>query len=142
MATIAVDRTKSRATARTFAFFQIVPEVLKAHYVVIYTIEDAKTRRLALLLPDFHPRVAHDPRPGGRERQGITSEPAGTMRRWNVLLDEARRGEVRLAVDFEMRPQRRRAPCPSRRRFPVPSAREAQAAGSPKPDAAGKGDRV
>ena len=55
--TIAVDRTKSRATARTFAFFQIEPDVLRAHYVVIYTIEDAKTRRLALLLPDSTPET-------------------------------------------------------------------------------------
>ena len=57
-ATIAVDRTRSRATARTFAFFQIAPEVLKAHYVVIYTIEDAKTRRSGPAAARVNPRVA------------------------------------------------------------------------------------
>ena len=55
-ATIVVDRTESRATARTFAFFQVEPDVLRAHYVAIYTIEGAKTRRLALLLPDSTPQ--------------------------------------------------------------------------------------
>ena len=104
-ATIAVNRTKSRATARTFAFFQIVPEVLKAHYVVLYTIEDAKTRRLALLLPASTPEALTIRGMDGVTVKEFTHEPAGPMRRWNVLLDEARRGEVRLEVDFEMRPQ-------------------------------------
>ncbi len=104
-AAIAVDRTKSRATARTFAFFQIAAGVLKAHYVVIYTIEDAKTRRLSLLLPDSTPESISIRGLDGVSVKEFTSEPADEMRRWNVLLDEARRGEVRLAVDFEMRPQ-------------------------------------
>ena len=104
-ATIAVDRRKSRVTARTFAFFQVEPDVLKAHYVVIYTIEDAKTRRLALLLPDSTPESLTIRGLEGVSVKEFTPEPAEGMRRWNVLLDDARRGEVRLAVDFEMRPQ-------------------------------------
>ena len=118
-ATIAVDRTKSRATARTFAFFQIVPDLLKAHYVVIYTIEDAKTRRLALLLPDSTPEALTIQRTGGRERQGIHQRAGRNDAAWNVLLDEARRGEVRLAVDFEMR------------RIPLASGRGAGREGGP-----------
>ncbi len=102
-ATIVVDRAKSRASARSFAFFQILPEVLKAHYVIIYSIEDAKTRRLALLLPDSTPESVSIRGLDGVNVKEFSSEPAGAMRRWKVLLDEARRGEVRLEVDFEMR---------------------------------------
>ena len=138
-ATIAVERTKSRATARTFAFFQIVPEVLKAHYVVIYTIEDAKTRRLALLLPASTPESLAICGLDGVSIKESTSEPAGTMRRWNVLLDEARRGEVRLAVDFEMRPQTAvgEPPPPEPANFPFPPP-EKQKPAAPQPDATGK----
>jgi len=104
-ATIAIDRKQPRATARTFAFFQILPGLIRAHYIVIYTIEDAKTRRLALLLPASTPKSLAISGLEGVTVKEFTPEDAGTMRRWNVLLDEARRGEVRLAVDFEMRPQ-------------------------------------
>ncbi len=119
-ATIAVDRTKSRVTARTFAFFQVEPDVLRAHYVVIYTIEDAKTRHLALLLPDSTPQSITISGLEGVVVKEFTPEPAAGMRRWNVLLDAARRGEVRLAVDFEMRPQ-----------LPSPSGRGAGGEGVP-----------
>jgi hypothetical protein len=113
-ATIAVKRTKSRATARTFAFFQINPEVLKAHYVVIYRIEDAKTRRLALLLPDSTPeKLTIRGLEGVNVKEPTPEPPVEKMRRWNVLLDEARRGEVRLEVDFEMRPQSLPSPRPA-----------------------------
>jgi autotransporter-associated beta strand protein len=105
-ATIAVDRTQSRTTARTFAFFQVIPDLLRAHYVMLYTIEDAKTRRLSLLLPESTPEALKIHGLEGATVKEFFSEPvAGHMRRWNVLLDEARKGEVRLAVDFEMRPQ-------------------------------------
>ena len=138
-ATIAVERTKSRATARTFAFFQIVPDVLKAHYVVIYTIEDAKTRRLALLLPDSTPESFTIRGLDGVSVKEFTSEPAGAMRRWNVLLDEARRGEVRLAVDFEMRPQTIGEPLPPERGdVSLSPARESRKPAGPQPDATGK----
>ena len=104
-----------------------LPDVLKAHYVVIYTIEDAKTRRLALLLPASTPESLTIRGLDGVNVKEFTSEPAGTMRRWNVLLDEARRGEVRLAVDFEMRPQTvGEPPPPEPATFPLPSAREAE----------------
>ena len=34
-----------------------MPELLKVHDVVIYTVEDAKTRRLSLLLPASTPET-------------------------------------------------------------------------------------
>ncbi|MGA2253586.1 MAG: autotransporter-associated beta strand repeat-containing protein [Thermoguttaceae bacterium] len=133
-ATVVVDRTKSRATARTFAFFQVTPEVLKAHYVVIYTIDDAKTRRLALLLPASTPESVTISGLDGVSVKDSSPELAGTMRRWNVLLDEARRGEVRLAVDFEMRPQSIGEPSAADEK----AATEKQEPAAPKADATGK----
>ena len=38
---------------------------------------------------------------GGLKIKDYFPEPAGKMRRWNVLLEDARRGEVRLAIDFQ-----------------------------------------
>jgi autotransporter-associated beta strand protein len=154
-ATIAVDRTESRATARSFAFFQVRPDVLKAHYVVIYSIAGAKTRRLALLLPDstplsltirglegatveFTPETAGALRHAGPaappDERGVRPirEPPAAMRRWNVLLDQARRGEVRLAVDFEMRPQ-------AAARLPSPSGGGAEGEGNLLPSPSGRG---
>ena len=61
-------------------------------------------------------------------------EPAGTMRRWNVLLDDARRDEVRLAVDFEMR---RQLPSPSGRGAGGEGSTDVGAAKTPSPS--GKG---
>ena len=50
------------------------------------------------------------------------------MRRWNVLLDEARRGNLRLTVDFEMRPQ-----------LPSPSGKVAGGEGNLLPSPSGRG---
>ena len=153
-ATIVVDRTASRATARTFAFFQVEPDVLRAHYVAIYTIEGAKTRRLALSLPESTPQSltirglegvsvkeftpetvaatpSKEPAAAGDER-GVQPLAGPPVRRWNVLLDQARRGEVRLAVDFEMRPQASAS-------LPSPSGRGAGAEGSSLPSPSGRG---
>ncbi len=136
-ATIAVDRTKSRATARTFAFFQVLPQALKAHYVVTYTIEDAKTRRLALLLPEATPEALTISGGTSVSVKEFTSEPAGTMRRWNVFLDEARRGEVRLEVDFEMRPEAARK-LEEAMRAVLEDREPPEPEAAAKPDAAGK----
>jgi autotransporter-associated beta strand protein len=103
-ATIAVDRKKPRIIARSFAFFQIVPGVLNAHYAVDFSIQDAKTRQLSLLLPAWTPESVAI-RGSGVTVKETTHEAAGDLRRWRVLLDEARRDKVRLIVDFEMRPQ-------------------------------------
>ena len=147
--------------------------MLKAHYVVIYSIAGAKTRRLALLLPDstplsltirglegatveFTPETAGALRHAGPaappDERGVRPirEPPAAMRRWNVLLDQARRGEVRLAVDFEMRPprgsplppgaaQKVRAICSP---LPPGAARKVRAICSPLPPGEGQGVRA
>ncbi|HEV3021804.1 MAG TPA: hypothetical protein VGX76_05035, partial [Pirellulales bacterium] len=99
------DRMKPRTTARTFSFFRVLPEGLAVHYEVIYTIDDAKTQRLALLLPANTPEALQIKGLGDVSVKEFVSENIGDMRRWNILLGEARRGEVRLAVDFQLPPE-------------------------------------
>ena len=70
-AALVVDRTQPRSTARTFSFFKVDAEGLKAHYELIYTIDDAKTRRLSLLLPLFHAGQAFHQGTGRRGREGV-----------------------------------------------------------------------
>ncbi len=104
-AALVVDRMKPRTTARTFSFFRVLPEGLAVHYEVIYTIDDAKTQRLALLLPASTPEALKIKGLGDVSVKEFVSEIAGNMRRWNILLGDARRGEVRLAVDFQLPPE-------------------------------------
>ena len=135
-AALTVDRTQARTTARTFSFFTMNSEGLTAHYELIYTIDDAKTRRLALLLPASTPEKLSIRGLGDVSVKEFVSEPAGEMRRWNILLGEARRGEVRLAVDFVMPPEALvEPPPPDEKTFPFP---EKQKIEPPKPDETGK----
>ncbi|MGD0897158.1 MAG: DUF4974 domain-containing protein [Thermoguttaceae bacterium] len=103
-ATILVERTEPRLTARTFSCFQVKAQGLAAHCELAYQVEQSRTRRLSLLLPATTPE-ALSIRGWGVKDAG--SEPAddagppGKFRRWNVLLEEASAGEVRLVVEFE-----------------------------------------
>ena len=54
-ASLVVERTRPRLTARTFSFFRVEPDALSCHYELIYTVEEARTQRLALLLPKDTP---------------------------------------------------------------------------------------
>jgi hypothetical protein len=100
-AALSVERTRPRLTARTFSFFQVKPEGLAARYELIYQVDDAKTRRLALLLPASTPPSLKIYGLGDLPVKEYTPKPAGKWRRWNVLLGEGRRGELRLAVEFQ-----------------------------------------
>jgi hypothetical protein len=99
-ATLAVERTQPRLTARTYSFFQIKPDGLAAHHELHYRVEEARTRRLALLLPQETPEALSITGLAGLQLKEFSSEPAGKFRRWNVELAEALRDNLRLAVDF------------------------------------------
>ncbi len=136
-AALAVARTQPRTTARTFSFFKVDAEGLKAHYELIYTIEDAKTRRLALLLPFSTPEKLAIKGLGDASVKEFVSEPAGEMRRWKVLLGDARRGEVRLAVEFDLPPEALvEPPPPDEKTFPFPAPEKQSLAA--RPDSSGK----
>ncbi len=121
---------KPRITARTFSFFHVVPEGLAVHYEVIYTIDDAKTQRLALLLPASTPEALKIKGLGDVSVKEFVSEIVGDMRRWNILLGEARRGQVRLAVDFQLPPEALvEPPPPDPKTFPFPSPEKQKSGG-------------
>ncbi len=119
-ATLAVWRTPPRLVARTFSFFQVKPEGLTAHYELIYRVDEAKTRRLALRLPASTPEALAIRGLGDVQVKESSSQPDGKWRRWNVLLGDARRDEIRLAVDFQQ---------------PLPAAKPAGEGAEPKGEA-------
>lgn len=105
-ADLQVQRVTPRITARTFSFFRIEPEMRTAHYELLYDVEQARTRRLSLLLPDTTPEALSITGMDGVALKGFDHAPDSKqtgMRRWTVTLADARRGAIRLAVDFEQR---------------------------------------
>jgi autotransporter-associated beta strand protein len=136
-AALVVDRMKPRLTARTFSFFRVLPEKLEVHYEVVYTIDDAKTQRLALLLPANTPEKLTIRGLGDVSVKEYVSEVVGDIRRWNILLGEARRGVIRLAVEFPLPPEALVEPPPAEpKSFPFPSPEKQKTAATP--DSTGK----
>jgi hypothetical protein len=104
---LTVERTLPRITAQTFSFFRVERDALVAHYELVYDVAQARTRRLAILLPKETPTALSIRGLGGVALKEFLSEPAGEKdkerRRWAALLADRRSGTVRLAVDFEQR---------------------------------------
>ena len=76
-------------------------DVLVIRYEIAYAIEEAKTGRLSLSLPEETPaQVSIQAIDGGKIKES-NSHMEGKRRRWEVLLEEPRCGTVRLAVDFQ-----------------------------------------
>ncbi len=101
-AALRVERTQPQLTAKTYSFLRIEPGALFARYEIIYDIKEARTRRLALLLPkDTTPETLTITGLDGVQLKQYDSETVDLMRRWNVELAEPRRDTVRLAVDFQ-----------------------------------------
>ena len=105
---------------------------------MIFTIDDAKTRRLSLLLPYYTPDNLKIRGLGGMSVKEFTSEPAGERcARWNHSAWRGPPRRVRLAVDFQLPPPEAllEPPPPDEKTFPFP---EKQKMEPPKPDATGK----
>jgi len=100
-ATLVVERTRPRLVARTFSFLRVEPDSLAAHYEIVYQVDEARTRKLLLELPESTPEAVSIRALDGVKLKESDSEVAGGSRRWTVLLEEARRGRIRLAVDFQ-----------------------------------------
>ena len=101
-AVLQVERSKPRLTARTLSFVRVEPDALACHDEIIYTIENARTRTLSLLLPESTPAaLAIRGLDGVRLKEYGSQAAANGLRRWTVQLEEARSGQVRLAVDFQ-----------------------------------------
>jgi hypothetical protein len=106
-AQLAVERIPPRATAQTFSFFRVERDLLAAHYEIVFDVAQARTRRLALVLPEGTPTALAIRGLDGVAIKEYAAEMVGEegkqKRRWTALLAEPRRGRVRLAVDFEQR---------------------------------------
>ena len=101
-ATLSIERSRPRLTARTFSFLRIEPDAVACRYELVYAIEGARARQLSFLLPKDTPDAVSIAALDGVKIKDPTSEIAGPARRWNVSLVEPARGRVRLTVDFQM----------------------------------------
>ncbi len=103
-AALLVERTRPRLTARTVSCFRVSAEGLAVHDELFYQVEGARTRRVALDLPRDTPEALAISGLDGTKLKEFVSEPGkpgDPLRRWNVLLEEATGGGIRLAVDFQ-----------------------------------------
>ena len=104
-AALVVERTLPRLTARTCSCFRVSrDEGLVVRDEVVYHVEEARARRLALELPRDTPADLKIYGLGGTRLKEFLPEPGkpdDEMRRWNVFLEEPSGGEVRLGVEFK-----------------------------------------
>jgi hypothetical protein len=107
-ATLTIERTPPRVTARNYSFLRVEPDLLTAHYELIYYVERARTRRLVLSLPDSTPASVTIRGLDGLQIKEYNSEVVEGRRRWTALLAnwtaspaDGQKTKVRLAVDFE-----------------------------------------
>jgi autotransporter-associated beta strand protein len=114
---LAVERTQPRLTARTFSFALIKPDALTAHYELIYNVAEARTRKLSFLLPQSTPSALRIKGLGDVRVKEYVSQPSGENRRWDVTLEDARRGTLRIAADFDQ-------PLPMKESLPSPASGE------------------
>ena len=104
-AALVVERTLPRLTARTCSCFRVSrDEGLVVHDELVYHVEEARARRLALELPRDTPGDLKIYGLGGTRLKEFLPKPGkpdDAMRRWNVFLEEPSGGEVRLGVEFK-----------------------------------------
>lgn len=102
-ATLKVQRTAPRITARTYSFLRAEPEGLTAHYELIYDVTKARARELSLRLPESTPSAISIRGLDGALVKEFSSDVVDGERRWTASLADARSGIIRLAVDFQDR---------------------------------------
>jgi hypothetical protein len=100
-ASLAVERTRPRLTARTFSFLRVEPSALDCHYELIYKIAAARTQKLAFLLPKETPASISIAALDGVTIKESNPEVVAGQRRWTVSLAEPAGDHVRLAVAFQ-----------------------------------------
>jgi len=101
-AELRVTRIPARLTAETYSFFRLGRDALHVHYELIYTVEQAKVRKVALTLPSHTPTALSIRGLRGTTVKETAPEEGPGRRRWTALLSEARAEDVHLAVDFQL----------------------------------------
>ena len=100
-AKVIAERIVPRLTAQTYSFFVVQPDVLTARYEIVFDVEQAKVQRLGLVLPATTPETLSIQGLDGVVLKEYTSQTTEGVRRWSILLEEARRDAIRLAIDFQ-----------------------------------------
>ncbi|UCF33788.1 MAG: hypothetical protein JSV78_00460, partial [Phycisphaerales bacterium] len=100
-ATFRIDRATPRLTARSYSFLHLQPDLLSAHYEIIFDVEEARTDRLSFSLPVSTPADVSIRALGGAAVKEYESEIIADQRLWRVLLTERRMGTIRLVCDFD-----------------------------------------
>lgn len=100
-ATLVVERTKPRLTARTYSFFRVDSDTLNAHYELMYDIARARTRAVEFVLPTSTPAAVTVTGLDGVQLKEYSSNDGPGGRTWRVLLSEGAQGRLRLAVNFQ-----------------------------------------
>jgi hypothetical protein len=101
-AELRVTRIPARLTAETYSFFRLGRDALHVHYELIYAVEQAKVREVALTLPSRTPTALSIHGLRGTTVKETAPEEGPERRRWTALLSEARAENVHLAVDFQL----------------------------------------
>lgn len=100
---LTVTRTEPSITADAISFFQLEPDLVRAHYELQYTIREASTRLLSFSLPGTTPAEVSIRGMGDVVVKEYRAAMDGTDRVWTVELDARRSGLVSLAIDFVQR---------------------------------------
>ena len=98
---LAVERTQPRLTARTISFFRVETDALIVHSEITYQIEEARARQVRFSLPAASPASISLRALDGARLKQYAGDVSAERRQWSVLLEEPRRGTLRLAVDFQ-----------------------------------------
>lgn len=101
-ARLRVERARPRLTAETYSFLRIKPDVLVAHYEVIYAVEQASTRQVSFRLPLDTPEALSVRGLNGTTVKEYSGRDGDSAREWTVLLAEARDEDVHLAINCQI----------------------------------------
>ncbi|MCL2624477.1 MAG: hypothetical protein FWD31_12515, partial [Planctomycetaceae bacterium] len=100
-----VTRATPRLTARTFAFFRFAPSLMSASYELHYTVEQARTKSTAFLLPMSTPENIGIVAISGAAIKDYSASTVTVdgqdFRKWDVQLASPTVGLVVLGVRFE-----------------------------------------
>ncbi|MGE0608501.1 MAG: hypothetical protein AB7O62_15505 [Pirellulales bacterium] len=99
-AALLAERIAPRITARTYAFFKLLPEGLQAHFELAFDVQEARARQLQFRLPASTPAALDVRGLDGMALKEFSSTEDGASRIWTATLAEARRGLIRLRVTF------------------------------------------
>ncbi len=99
-ATLIVQRREPRIQTETFSFFRIQPDLLNAHYELVFNVQQAKTGELFFSLPADTPDELEIRAVRGADVKQSQSTVEGDRRRWKLLLDGRVTGPVHVVASF------------------------------------------